>query len=126
MKRLKTKWFAKWAKKQELSNKDLLKAIDDLSDNLSSTSLGGGLFKVRIAMQGSGKSSAYRSIVVYRKNDRAVMVYGFAKNEQENLSKNELKAFKILSKDILALSTQALDESIEKKVFFEIGENDER
>jgi len=100
--------------------------IDDLNDNLSSISLGGGLFKVRIAMQGSGKSSAYRSIVVYRKNDRAVMVYGFAENEQENVSKNELKAFKTLAKDILALSTQALDGAIEKKVFFEIGENNER
>ena len=86
MKKLKTKWFNKWAKKQNLSNEKLLLAIADMQNSLSSINLGGGLYKVRVSSEGSGKSSAYRTIVVYRENDRAVMVYGFMKNEQENIS----------------------------------------
>ena len=122
MKNLKTKWFNKWAKKQKLSNEKLLLAIADIQNNLSSVNLGGGLFKVRVSLEHSGKSSAYRTIVVYRENDRAVMLYGFMKKEKENLSTSELKSFKTLSKDILALSDKELSYAIEKKVFIEIGE----
>jgi len=122
MKKLKTKWFNKWAKKQKLSNKRLLLAIEDMQNNLSSVNLGGGLYKVRVSLEHSGKSSAFRTIVVYKKNDRAVMVYGFMKKEQENLSASELKSFKILSKDILTLSDEALTHAIRNKVFIEIGE----
>jgi len=93
-----------------------------MQNNLSSVNLGGGLYKVRVSLEHSGKSSAFRTIVVYKKNDRAVMVYGFMKKEQENLSASELKSFKILSKDILALSDEALTYAIRNKVFIEIGE----
>ena len=120
MKKLKTKWFNKWAKKQRLSNEKLRLAIEDMQNNLSSANLGGGLYKVRVASTDSGKSSSFRTIVVYKKDDRAVLVYGFMKNEQENLSVSELKSFKILSKDILALSDEALESAIEKGVFIEI------
>jgi len=122
MKKLKTKWFNKWAKKQKLSNERLLLAIEDMQNNLSSVNLGGGLYKIRVSLEHSGKSSAFRTIVVYKENDRAVMVYGFMKKEQENLSASELKSFKTLSKDILALSDEALIHAIENKVFIEIGE----
>jgi len=120
MKKLKTKWFNKWVKKQKLSNEKLRLAIEDMQNNLSSANLGGGLYKVRISSTGSGKSSSFRTIVVYKKDDRAVLVYGFMKKEQENLSATELKSFKTLSKDILALSDEALESAIEKGVFIEI------
>jgi hypothetical protein len=122
MKRLKTKWFWKWAKKQKISDERLLKAMDDLQNSLSSVSLGGGLYKVRIASDNSGKSSSYRTIIVYRRNERAVFIYGFMKKEQDNLSSEELKSFKTLSKDILQLSEEALSQAVEKNVFIEIGE----
>jgi len=51
-----------------------------------------------------------------------VVVYGFAKNEQENLSKSELLAFKILSKDILNQSHSDLEMAINKGVFIPLGE----
>ncbi|SFV54633.1 FIG071147: hypothetical protein [hydrothermal vent metagenome] len=77
---------------------------------------------MRVSLENGGKSSAFRTIIVYREDDRAVMVYGFMKKEQENLSTSEMKSFKTLSKDILALSDEALSGAIEKKVFIEIGE----
>ena len=126
MKKLKTKWFNKWAKKQKISDAKFLIAIENMQNHLSSVNLGGGLFKVRVASDNSGKSSAYRTIVVYREDDMAVMVYGFMKKERENLSSDELKSFKILSKDILSLDDEALTGAIEKKVFVKIGEKDER
>lgn len=126
MHKLKTKWFNKWAKKQKLSDAQLLKAIEDMKNNLSSVNLGGGLFKVRVSSENAGKSSSFRTIMVYREDDRVVVVYGFMKKEQENLSKEELKSFKILSKDILALEDEALQGAINKDVFVPIGEVDEK
>ena len=126
MKKLKTKWFNKWAKKQKLSNEKLLLAIADIQNNLSSVNLGGGLYKVRVSSEGNGKSSAYRTIVVYRENDRAVMVYGFMKNEQENISIVRLKNLKILAKDILSLDDKLLWALINDGIFVQIGEKDEK
>jgi len=126
MKKLKTKWFSKWARKQKISDAILLRAIEDMRNNLSSVNLGRGLFKVRVASENTGKSSAYRTIVVYRENDRAVMVYSFMKKEQENLSSDEVKSFKTLSKDILRLDDESLTGAIEKNIFVKIGDKDER
>ncbi len=126
MKNLKTKWFNKWAKKQKLPDERLLLAIEDMQHNLSSVSLGGGLYKVRVSLEHSGKSSAYRTIVVYRENDRAVMVYGFMKNEQENISIVRLKNLKILAKDILSLDDKLLYALINDGIFVQIGEKDEK
>ena len=122
MKKLMTKWF----RKQKISDIKFLKAIEDMENDLSSVNLGGGLFKVRVASENSGKSSAYRTIVVYRKDNRAVMIYGFMKKEQENLSTDELKSFKTLSKDILRLNDESLIKAIENNVFVKIGEKNEK
>jgi len=122
MNKLKTKWVNKWAKKNRIVDDNLIVAIENLGNNLSSSNLGGGLFKVRVASQGGGKSGGFRTLIVYKKEDRAVVVYGFAKNEQDNLSKSELLAFKKLSKDILSQSHQDLEMAIKKGVFIPLGE----
>ena len=122
MKKLKTKWIAKWAKKSKVDDKNLILAIGDLENGLSSYNLGGGLFKVRVASKDSGKSGGFRTLIVYKKDDKAVIVYAFAKKEQENLSTSELLAFKTLSKDILSQSDSDLDKAIEQGVFIPLGE----
>lgn len=74
MNKLKTKWVAKWAKKHKVDDEKLILAIDNLEDNLSSSNLGGGLFKVRVASKNSGKSGGFRTLIVYREDDTAVVV----------------------------------------------------
>jgi hypothetical protein len=126
MYKLTTRWFARWAKKEHISDEMLLKSIKDLEDELSSVSLGSGLYKVRVASCDSGKSSAYRTIVIFRKQDRVLMVYGFAKSKQDNLSKEDLKKFKSFSKEFLAFLDDELEELIEQNKFISIGDNDDR
>ena len=121
--KLKTKWLSKWANKNRVCDKSLLEAIDNLENNLSAVSLGGGLFKVRVATNSSGKSGGIRTLIVYKQNDRAVFVYGFAKNEKDNLTKSELMAFKALSKDILKQSKNDLEMAIKNNIFIPIKEN---
>ena len=117
--KLKTKWLNKWANKNNVSDKNLLEAINNLEAGLSTVSLGSGLFKVRVAINSGG----IRTIIVYKQNDRAVIVYGFAKNEKDNLSKPELLALKALSKDILKQNRESLELAIKNNIFIPIKES---
>lgn len=119
MKKLSTKWFQKWAKKTNLSNNILLEAIDNLEKGLSTSSLGNNLYKVRIKREHSGKNSGFRTIILYKAEDRAVFLYGFGKNEKSNIDKNELMYFIKLGIDLLCLSVDNLNQAIEKNVLFD-------
>ena len=120
MDKLTTKWFNKWAKKSKLKDKDLLETIENLKDGLSTADLGSNLFKVRVKRENSGKSSGFRTIVVYKENERAIFLYGFGKNEKENITKTELLYFKKLGNDFLALSPDEIKQLIENKSLFNI------
>jgi len=120
MEKFTTKWFKKWAKKSKLKDKDLLETIENLKDGLSTADLGSNLFKVRVKRENSGKSSGFRTIVVYKENKRAIFLYGFGKNEKENITKTELLYFKKLGNDFLALSPNEIKQLIENMSLFNI------
>ncbi len=83
-----------------------MKAIDNLSNNLGVAELGKGLYKIRIPKLGQGKSGGFRTIIVYKKAEIAIFVYGFAKTDKDNLDKEELKYFKKFAKDLLNIQKQ--------------------
>ncbi len=120
MKKLSTKWFRKWAKKSKIKDQDLLDAVDNLIKGLSTADLGSNLFKIRVKREHSGKSSGFRTIVVYKENEKAIFLYGFGKNEKDNISKTELLYFKKLGNDFLALDENQIKQLIEAKSLFEI------
>jgi len=122
MLKLKTKWFNKWSKKNSIKDDKLIKTLSSMSDNLGTVSLGNGLYKVRIPRDLEGKSGGYRSIVVLKQNELAVFVYGFAKNEKDNLDKDELKYFKKLAKDLIRIETKQYEKLIQSREFFNIEE----
>ena len=124
MKKLSIKWFHKWSKKAKLENDDLLEAITNLEKGLSTSDLGNYLFKIRVKRENSGKSSGFRTIVVYKKDDRAIFVYGFGKNEKKNISKTELQYFKKLADDLMALNSEQIEQFIEQKVLFNLEINE--
>jgi len=120
MRKLSVKSFNKWAKKSNLKNQDLIDTIFNLENGLSSSNLGNHLFKVRVKREHSGKSSGFRTVVVFQKQNRAIYLYGFGKNEKENISKTELEYFKKLANDLLALDNIQLDKLIDNKILFDL------
>ena len=109
MRKLKTKAFARWARKARLRDADLLVAARELEEGLYAAQLGGNLYKVRISRPSGGKNSGYRTLVAYKTKDRLIYMYGFAKNERDNIDARELDAFKKLTKQYLALSRLELE-----------------
>lgn len=120
MKKLCTKWFKKWARKSNLSDENLLESIENLEKGLSAADLGGNIYKVRVQRPGKGKSSGFRTIVVYKVEEKAIFLYGFGKNEKSNIDKQELHYFKKLGRDLLALNSEQVSNSIEKQILFNL------
>ncbi len=70
--------------------------------------LGGGVIKQRIGRKGGGRSGRFRTIVLFRRGALAFFVYGFAKSGRENLRQDELKTFRRLANEYLALDRTGL------------------
>ena len=77
-----TRHFSKWAKKQKIPTTELSKAISEVHEGAVEANLGGNLYKKRIRFLGQGKSNSGRTIICYKKEDRAMFIHGFAKNEK--------------------------------------------
>lgn len=65
------------------------------------------MIKQRLAREGQGKSGGFRSIVLFRRGERAFFVYGFAKSDRDNIRRDELKAFRNLASEMLVLDDKA-------------------
>lgn len=78
------------------------------------------MIKQRIPRPGKGRSSGFRSIILYRVNDRAFLVYGYAKSERENITADELTAFRELAKEVLSYDQAQLRTAVERETFSEV------
>lgn len=81
MRVFKTREFAKWAKKADVQDTDLVASIKEMESGNAEVALGGKLYKKRVALCGRGKRGGARVIVVYVSQDRSFFIYGFSKNE---------------------------------------------
>jgi len=115
-----TKRFAKWASKANIPENELVNALTELEAGNFDANLGGCIYKKRIRFEGQGKSGSGRTIICYKKDDRAIFIHGFAKNEKENLSKQELNAFKEFAVILLRLSDTAITTAIKNGDFIEV------
>jgi hypothetical protein len=97
MRVFKTKWFTRFARKEGLSNKQLSEAVHEIESGLHDGNLGGYLIKKRMARAGGGKRGGYRTLIAYQQGQRAVFLYGFAKNEMANIGPVELQEYQKLA-----------------------------
>lgn len=120
MRVFKNAWFERFARKEKISAEALWEAVERAEQGQIDADLGGGVIKQRIARPGGGKSKGYRSIVLYRKDDKAFFVFGFPKSEQDNILEDEEVQFKKMAKQVLALTDEQLQLLIVKGQFEEV------
>ena len=122
----KTRLFQDWQKKEDLSDKSLCAAVDEMSRGLIDANLGGGLVKKRVARPGAGKSSGFRTLLATNKNDKWFFVYGFAKNERDNIENQEMMALKRLAAALLGMDANTIDKLLADKELKEICRNEKQ
>lgn len=120
MRIFKNAWFARFARRERISAQALLDAIARAQNGQLDADLGGGVIKQRIARPNAGKSKGYRSIILFRKGQRAFFVYGFAKNTMDNIAEDEEAQFKKMAGHVLALTDTQLQVLLANGQFEEI------
>ena len=97
----KTRHFARWMRKTELTDVALCKAVHEMTQGLVDADLGQGVVKKRVAVGTRGKRGGARTLVATNKNNRWFFLFGFEKNERANISPNELYALQELAAQLL-------------------------
>ena len=113
MRVFKTKTFATAAKKAKITDADLCKAVQEVV-NGQADDLGGGVWKKRL------NENRHRSIILAKGRSYWVYQFLFAKKDQDNITKNELAAFKKLTDAYKGLSKEQVQLLLDGKEFVEI------
>ena len=122
---LKSKWFNKWSKKHKITDGSLMSVIDNF-DRSSVVDLGAGLYKTRIPRLKQGKSGGFRTLIIYSKDDLALFILGFAKNEKDNISVADLNDLKQQAKYILSFSKEQVEKLVDNGTFIKVEIKDEK
>jgi hypothetical protein len=126
MRVFKTKWLARFARQEGISDASLREAIQRAEQGLIDADLGGGLIKQRVARQGQGRSGGYRMIVGYRMKNRAVFLLGFAKNERDNITSDELQSLREKAEKWLAADAVKMRKELDVGNLQEIEYDEEK
>jgi hypothetical protein len=94
--------------------------VRELEIGLVQANLGGLVFKQRIARKGQGKSGGFRTIIFFKAQERAFFAYGFAKNAQENIERDELTQLRKLARELMDYDDDTLNLSIKSGELREI------
>ena len=125
MRIFKNAWFARFAGKEGITDGELREMVNRLEAGQAANqrldaNLGGGVYKVRVARPGKGKSGGYRVIVFFKSGERTFYVYGFAKSGQANISRKDLIMYKEAAKELFYMTSDKLKEKIEQGLFIEL------
>lgn len=123
MRIFKTKWFVRYVRQEHISDHGLRDAIERAERGLVDADLGGGVIKQRVARTGQGRSSGYRMLIAYRSGNRAVFMYGIAKNDRGNIDEDELATLREIGAAWLAALPERLDHAIKEGILEEMNDD---
>jgi hypothetical protein len=116
----KSRWFQRFARKEGIEDEVLRDAVARAEKGQIDADLGGEVIKLRIARAGQGRSKGYRTIIFFRRGDKAFFEYGFAKSQRANINDDEKEKYKEAAKHVLALTEMQLAELLQRGDFMEV------
>ena len=120
MRVFKNSWFSRYARRENIFDGDLLDIVSNLEEGQVDADLGGGVFKMRLARAGEGKSSGFRVMVFFNSGKRTFFVHGFAKSETANISQKELVQLKKQAKTLFAMTKDQIETALKEGVLHEV------
>jgi len=116
--------FSKWAKKEKIHDQHLLATINEMRAGNFEVNLGGKLYKKRVALGNKGKRAGARTILAFIADDKAFFLYGFRKNQMENIETQQLNALKKLAHELLGYTEEQTKKALTDKFFYEVQQNE--
>lgn len=125
MRIFKTRAFGRFARKERIGDALLCEAIARAERGVVDADLGGHVIKQRVARPGQGRSGGYRTLIAYRSKTRAVFLFGFAKNDQDNIDDDELKELRKAAAAMLSWSDDEITALVAGGKWMEIDRDDQ-
>jgi hypothetical protein len=116
----KTRTFQRWAGKAGVTDTALLDAVAQMERGLIDADLGGNLYKQRVALPGQGKSGSTRTIIATRFGEVLFFLYGFEKNDRDNISTKELALYQRLAREFLDMTEGQIATALAGQVLTEV------
>jgi len=112
--------MVRYARRERISHKALLEAVERAECGLIDADLGGVLIKQRVAREGQGRSGGYRTIIAYRRAGRAVFLIGFAKSMRANIGQDDIAELRKIGSNWLQASDDLITEAIDQSKLEEV------
>jgi len=119
MRIFKNTWFTRFANKEGITDGELRELVNQLEAR-QGADLGGGVYKMRLARPGEGKSGGYRVIVFFKSEEHTFYKYCFAKADRGNINEKELRKLQKDAKEYLSLTDEQIRDRLRKRTFIEI------
>ncbi|MBP9229725.1 MAG: type II toxin-antitoxin system RelE/ParE family toxin [Azonexus sp.] len=120
MRAFKTRTFQRWAGKAGVTDAALLDAVAQMERGLIDADLGGNLYKQRVALPGRGKSGSTRTIIATRFAGVLFFLYGFEKNDRDNITAKELALYQRFARELLDLNESQIATALAGQVLTEV------
>ncbi len=116
----KTKKFVKWQLANKITDDLLIEACYRIENGLIDANLGANIYKQRIPKTGQGKSGGFRTIIATKIQNKFFFMFGFAKNEYENISTTQKNELIQVGKILLNLNSTELSLAIKGTEIMEV------
>ena len=84
--------------------------------------LGGRIIKQRVARPGQGKRGGFRLLIGFGSH-RSVFLFGFAKNERENIEDDELTTLREIADSFLKASDEKITQALDDGTLIEVKDD---
>jgi hypothetical protein len=115
----KTRTLAKFTRQNGISDASLVAAVENALRGLIDADLGGHIIKQRVARPGQGKRGGFRLLIGFR-SDLAIFLFGFAKNERENIDDDQLKTLREIVASWFAADEKKIAQALEDGILIEV------
>lgn len=119
MRIFKTKALARFARQNRIPDASLVAAVERATRGLIDADLGGRIIKQRVARAGEGKRGGFRLLIGFG-SERSVFLFGFAKNERENIDDAELTTLREIAASFLTASDAKLEQALKDGTLTEV------
>lgn len=116
----KTKIFNRWMQEVGMEDESLVAAVSEIEDGLYDAKLGGCVYKKRVSLPGKGKRSGMRTILAFKMDEKAIFLYGYAKNKRSTITEKEEKALKTLATIYFGYSEEQLKQALKNLELIEV------
>ena len=127
MRIFKTRTLAKFARKNGIADASFVAAVERAMEGAIDADLGGRVIKQRVARPGQDKRGGFRLLIAFG-SARAVFLYGFAKNERENIQDAELMTLREIAATFLDASSEQIAQALKDGALIEVryGKDDDK